>query len=595
MGVSKKGGDSDTEGMNSEPVQVYRVERVDDIPVLLATLNKLKVAEILDRHYPSGHRWKGELTFGEVTCVWLAFLTSQGDHRLCRLQPWAEANLHTLSACLGKAVRSLDFQDDRLADILDRLALDHKAGQPLWQECEFELNQHTVRVYHLRADFFRVDTTTANTYAKVQDELGYIQFGHSKDRDDLPQIKIPLATLDPLGMPVSTFVVAGNCADDPLYVPEVKKVQQAFPQPGKTFVMDCKGMSLDTRAYLAQGGDHYLGPLTENHVSAEQRRALLQPVWQGTQTLQQVYRPAEGGPSEELVAQGFCFDVVLTAQVDGQAVNWTERRWLVQSQAYAQAQQQQLDRRLHKAKQQLAGLGQRKQGKKRLTAAALAEAAERVVKENRVEGLLTCQVKTATHSRRIRAYGDRPARLHKEREHHLEVSECPQQIEQAKRAMGWRVYATNQVRLSLAAVVWGYRGQNSLEGNYSRLKGQPLGLTPLYLQYERRIVGLVLLLSLALRLLSVLEWSLQKKLQESGQPIKGLYPGQPGRKTKSPSAELLLEAFKGISLTVLLVAGQLVSYLTPLSALQQRLLELWDLPADLYLRLTLHFSEPPPI
>src|SRR3954453_18058256 len=140
MGVSKKGGDSDTEGMNSEPVQVYRVERVDDIPVLLATLNKLKVAEILDRHYPSGHRWKGELTFGEVTCVWLAFLTSQGDHRLCRLQPWAEANLHTLSACLGKAVRSLDFQDDRLADILDHLTRDDS-----WQDCESEINQNTVR------------------------------------------------------------------------------------------------------------------------------------------------------------------------------------------------------------------------------------------------------------------------------------------------------------------------------------------------------------------------------------------------------------------------------------------------------------------
>ena len=38
--------------MNSEIPQVHRVERVDDIPVLLATLNKLKVAEILDRHYP---------------------------------------------------------------------------------------------------------------------------------------------------------------------------------------------------------------------------------------------------------------------------------------------------------------------------------------------------------------------------------------------------------------------------------------------------------------------------------------------------------------------------------------------------------------
>src|SRR5438270_5599796 len=271
MGVSSKGQGSDNEGMNSDQLQVHRVERVDDIPVLLATLKKLKVAEVLDRHYPSGHRWKGELTLGEVTCVWLAFITSQGDHRLCRLQPWAEAHLHTLRACLGKAVRPLDFQDDRLADILDRLALDQEAGQPLWQDCEVQVNQHTVRVYDLSPDVFRVDTSTANTYASVQDELGYVQFGHSKDRDDLPQVKIPLATLDPLGMPVSTFVVPGNCADDPLYVPEIKKVQLAFGQRGKTFAMDCKGMSLGTRAYLASSRDYYLGPLSETHVSAEQR------------------------------------------------------------------------------------------------------------------------------------------------------------------------------------------------------------------------------------------------------------------------------------------------------------------------------------
>src|SRR5271154_2302457 len=180
--------------MNTETPQVHRVERVDDIPVLLATLQRLKVDKILDRHFPSGHRWQGELTFGEVACVWLAFITSQGDHRLCRLEPWAPANLHTLRACLGKAVGPLDFQDNRLADILDRLALDRQAEPPLWQDCEIELNQHTVRVYDLRPDFFRIDTSTANTYAKVQDDLGYIQFGHSNDRADLPQIKIPLAT-----------------------------------------------------------------------------------------------------------------------------------------------------------------------------------------------------------------------------------------------------------------------------------------------------------------------------------------------------------------------------------------------------------------
>src|SRR5262245_62864361 len=124
--------------MNTEPPQVHRVERVDDIPVLLATLRRLNVAEILDRHFPSGHRWQGELTFGEVACVWLAFITSQGDHRLAEVQPWAQANLRTLTACLGKAVRPLDFQDDRLADMLDRLARDGP-----WQAAEADLNRHT--------------------------------------------------------------------------------------------------------------------------------------------------------------------------------------------------------------------------------------------------------------------------------------------------------------------------------------------------------------------------------------------------------------------------------------------------------------------
>jgi hypothetical protein len=54
-------------------------------------------------------------------------------------------------------------------------------------------------------------------------------------------------------------------------------------------------------------------------------------------------------------------------------------------------------------------------------------------------------------------------------------------------------------------------------------------------------------------------------------------------------------ARKGVSLAIIETAGQLTTHLTPLTALQQKLLELWDLPPDLFLRLTLHFSEPPPI
>jgi transposase len=576
--------------MNTESPQVHRVERVDDVPVLLATLVRLKVAETLDSHFPSGHRWKGELTFGDVVCVWLAYITSQGDHRLCSVQDWAAANLHTLQACLGKVVRPLDCHDDRLANILDHLASDGP-----WQDFEADLNRHTVRVYNLNTDLFRVDTTTASSYVEVLSQLGLFQFGHSKGRSDLPQIKVPMATLDPLGMPVTAFVVPGNCADDPLYVPEIKKVQQAFGTGGKTYVGDCKMAALATRAYVASTGDYYLCPLSEAQLPREELLGLLQPYWQGQQGLVRVYRPAEDDAEQELVAEGFCLDVPLQCDVDGKVVRWTERRWLVRSLAYAGGQHEQLGRRLQAATEQLEGLNQRKQGKKRLSAEEMAKAAEDIVKKQRVQGMLSWQVQTTTHTRKVRAYGDRPGRTDREQEHHLEVSLCQEEVERAKREMGWRGYAANQVELNLAGVVWGYRGQNRLEGNWPRLKGQPLGLEPMYLQSDRRVLGLVLLLSLGLRLLSLLEWVVRKKLHESGQRLKGLYPGQPGRQAHSPTAELLLKAFKGVSLAIVEVTGQSVAMLPPLTSLQQSLLALWDLPSDLYLRLSLHFPVPPPI
>jgi transposase len=43
-----------------------------------------------------------------------------------------------------------------------------------------------------------------------------MQFGHSKDDPTLRQLKVGLATLDPLGWVVARSVVAGDRADDPL-------------------------------------------------------------------------------------------------------------------------------------------------------------------------------------------------------------------------------------------------------------------------------------------------------------------------------------------------------------------------------------------
>jgi len=145
----------------------------------------------------------------------------------------------------------------------------------------------------------------------------------------------------------------------------------------------------------------------------------------------------------------------------------------------------------------------------------------------------------------------------------------------------------------LAPVAWAYRGQYRIEDDWSRRKGRSLGLTPLYLQDEGRIQGLVYLLSLALRVLTLVEWSVRERLRQEGSKLQGIYAGQPGRKTARPSAELLLGAMKTISISVVAVDGQTHALLSPLTELQKRLLELWDLPPDLYETVARGFPEPP--
>src|SRR3954447_7712180 len=574
--------------MNTAEPRLLCVEAVADLPVLWATFQRLDLPATLDRHFPAPPHWKGPLTPGEVLAVWLLFLVSQGDHCLNHVQPWVAQHLGVLSALLGKPVRPTHAHDDRLADWLTRLS----RGDG-FAALERDLNQHTVRVYQLPTDLVRIDATTANSYADVLSERGLLQFGHSKDDPDRPQFKIAAAVLDPLGLPLATAVVPGHVPDDPLYVPAIQAVRQALGVGGRTYVGDCKMAALATRAFVAAGGDFYLCPLSENQLSRAQRRELLQAVWEGTQTLQPVCRPGPEGQPDELVAEGFSVDVALTATVGAQEVRWTERRWLVRSRAYAQAQEAALERRLVKAEAALRDLPTRKQGKKPLVHAELVRAAEAIVDRDGVDGLLRSTGQARMTTRPVGAYRGRPARREAEVSFTIDVCRDEARIEEKKREMGWQVYGTNALALPLPPVVWAYRGQYRIEDDWSRLKGRSLGLTPVYLQDEERIQGLVSLLSLASRVLTLVEWVVRQRLRQERARLQGIYAGQPGRKTDRPSAELLLGALKTISISVVEVNGRIHALLSPLTEVQKHLLELWDLPLDVYEDVTRRFPEPP--
>jgi len=63
-------------------------ERVDDLPVLLAQLDRLGVRPLLDEYFPTHGNWGG-LSLGWVSVLWLTYILSEGDHRLNHVAPWA--------------------------------------------------------------------------------------------------------------------------------------------------------------------------------------------------------------------------------------------------------------------------------------------------------------------------------------------------------------------------------------------------------------------------------------------------------------------------------------------------------------------------
>ena len=552
-------------------------------------MQRMGLVELLDRHFPT-HGNRVGLSLGWVSTLWLTHVLSQADHRMNHVQSWAEQRLETLRGCSDATLEVRDLSDDRLADVLRDLSDDTR-----WREFEQELTGQLVRVYDLRPNAVRLDSTTASSYGAVSED-GLLQLGHSKDhRPDLPQLKVMLATLDPLGLPLATEVLPGQRADDPLYLPAIARVRTCLNKPGLLYVGDCKMGALDTRASIQAHGDYYLCPLSALQVPAALLAQQVEALQASNQPLLRVERTHADGRTL-CIAQGYERIETVTAQLDGVAGTWTERRLLVQSVAAKLSAEQALHTRLKQAQQALSELLVRRQGKAVLSErTAVEQAVADTLAHFRVDGLLLVTVTEQVTEQALRAYRGRPASVRIARHFTISSQVQTEALCKASEQLGWRVYATNHAaeKLPLTQAVEAYRDEYLVERNFGRLKGHPLSLSPMYVERDDHATGLVRLLSIALRVLMLLEFVVRRHLAQQGASLAGLYAGNPKRATTQPTTERLLEAFQGIFLTILVEPHQTRRHLTALSALQQRVLALLEFSPTLYSNLCEDSSEPP--
>jgi len=152
--------------------------------------------------------------------------------------------------------------------------------------------------------------------------------------------------------------------------------------------------------------------------------------------------------------------------------------------------------------------------------------------------------------------------------------------------LGWRLQVTSAPadQLSLTEAVVHYREGWVLERDFHLVKDLPLGLSPLFVWKEDQLKGLTRLLTLALRLLTLLETQVRRGLEQTKAPLAGLYEGQPTRTTERPTGTRILKAFAHAQIT--LTHGKIGTrtwwHLTPLAPLHEQLLRHLHLPASLY-------------
>jgi len=542
-------------------------ERIDDIVILLSVMKQIGLPEIINQYLPRHGKEKG-LDWGWVTVIWLSYILSRGDHRKVKVRDWVDQRSYTLETVCGLDLKETDFTDDRLGILLRRLS-----QTETWSRIETHLSQESIRVYSLPTQQIRIDATTNSGYHQVSEE-GLFQFGKSKDDPNLPQIKTMMASLDPLGMPLATLVVSGENADDGLYLPAFEQVTSTLNEPELLCVGDCKMSAIQTRASIHCAHHYYLTPLSRVGTVPQQLEEWIAQAQKGSLESIQITRSLENGTSKFL-GTGYELEREQKTILNGKTQTWTERVFLIRSQSYLETQIRGLHQRLKTAQDKLfaltpvVGRGKRQVREEE----ELCQKAEGILRHHRVEGLLHY-----TYDYEV------PTRHRAGRYQITAVTSNKSAIKQVEQQLGWRAYVTNapKERLSLPQGLLTYRDEWIAERSFHRLKGVPLSLSPFFVQRDDQVQGLVHLLSLAVRLLTLIEFVVRRDLKASGESLVGLYPGNPKKATQQPTAEKILEAFENLTVTLFEIRGNSYAHVCELNSLQQQIIRCLGLSPEIY-------------
>jgi transposase len=551
------------------------IEQVDDLPLIGHQLRQMGLPELLETHFPDHGHWKG-ISGGQVLFGWLMRILTEGDHRLSHVEDWAEKRLHTLSAIMKEpGIRSLDFCDDRLGRLLDRLS-----DEEAWERFECDSGRQIIQVYQPADDAPQVVRADSFNVPQFREPGDLFRHGYSKQRRaDQPFCKAMVGYIDSPGTPLAVDVIKGSGPDVDHYLPVIKRIQKMMARPGNLYAGDSQLCSMPNRQAIHAAGDYYLCPLSHKQVSKEKLAEYLQNVKGPAEDLPGIFNTQE---DKRKPAYFLELKEILSSQEGGE--QWTERRILVYSPDYARGLVNSFNNRLNEAEQKIKELVISKSGRRNpATIQQLHVRIGSVIEKYKVDGCFDIACQEQKNTIDVQKHKNRPAYTKEIITLGLSIARKPQVIEEAIRRTGWQIYASNAPEdlLSTAQLVKLYRDEYRIEHLFDYYANRDVSLLPLYLKKENRIKALVRLLSLAMKCSMLIQYRTRLALQQKEQELSGIYPGNKGRKTDKPTTPMILGAFRGLAIACDDTNDSMTFQMTPLNSTQLTILNLLQ-TADIY-------------
>ena len=528
------------------------VKQLGALPVIRAYLDRLQLKDRVDAVAPV--REVAQVTNGEVVVALVANRLT-APRPLYDIVAWAEG--WAVEETFGIAPAALN--DDRLGRCLDAIAAVH-------DRLRGDLTVQALAAFGLETKTLRWDLTSvlvSGQYPPEEQvpEYAQVRYGYGGGRQK--QVRYLQVTSEDGAVPIWDQIHDGNTPDVATVIETMQALREHAGCGDFVLVGDSKLLSEANRRALVLAEVGYLAPLAR---TPELDAAWLAIPPDALRPLDYVSaRDSTKPPAERTTYQGYATTLEVSVRdQDGRARRHRLQRLFVRSSEEQAACRRNRARQRERAEAEIAGIVGRVGSRWYPTVERARAKIEAILERRHLADLYRVRCSEAD---------GRPT---------VTCALVPEALARAEALDGYYVLETTRPAedATPSALLTEWKGQWQIEHRHRSAKG-PLRVRPLFVTSNRRIVGLITILGIALMVFSLLERAARQALGPKA-TVPNLLAGHVAAR---PTGDNLLKALSTISLVTLELAGTSHRAPSALTPLHRTLLQLLDVPEDAYARL----------